>query len=287
MKRFKLLLFLLPACIPLLLFWIYPLLNSLYLSFTDWDLVSPNYQLIGFKNYASLLQSKDFHKALLNTLYFTVGSVLPSVIGGFMFAILLNNKIRGVNIYKTILFSPWITPTIAVSIVWTWIFEPRVGTANYILSLFHIPKLEWTHSSIWAMPAILIVTNWKTIGWNMIFYLEALNKVPKTLYDSAKIDGAAKWSRLRYITLPMTSPTTYFLLIINTLNALQAYDQIQILTQGGPAGSTRTLLYLYYQLAFERFNIGEATALAIIFVFLAIMFSAIQSILSKKWVYYK
>ncbi len=279
-------LFIIPALIPLVVFWIWPMLYSFFVSFTNWDMMSPQYDMVGFKNYIDLLHNADFYKAIFNTLYFMAGSVIPTIIGGLMLAVLLNKKIKGMGIYRTILFSPWITPTVAVSIVWSWIFQPRAGIANWLLSLIHIAPLQWTQSEKYAMPAILIVTVWKSVGWAMIFYLEALQKVPKELIEAAKIDGANKINAFMKVTLPMISPTTFFLVIMTGINSLQAYDQIQILTQGGPAGSTRTILYMYYQSAFQNFNAGEAAAIATVLILITAILSLIQFIASKYWVHY-
>lgn len=279
-------LFIFPALIPLAAFWICPMLYSFYVSLTNWDLMSPTYDMVGFKNYIGLLHNKDFYKALWNTLYFTIGSGIPTIAGGLALALLLNKKIKGMGVYRTILFSPWITPTVAVSIVWSWIFEPRAGIANWILSLIHISALPWAQSERYAMPVIIIVTIWKSVGWAMIFYLEALQKVPKELVEAAQIDGANRFNCFRNITIPMISPTTFFLVIMTGINSLQAYDQIQVLTQGGPAGSTRTILYMYYQSAFENFNMGEAAAIATVLVLITAALSLIQFIASKYWVHY-
>lgn len=279
-------LFVTPALIPLVVFWIWPMIYSFYISFTNWDLMSPKYDMVGFKNYLSLLHNQEFYKAIFNTLYFTVGTVIPTIIGGLILALLLNKKMKGIGIYRTILFSPWITPTVAVSIVWSWIFEPRAGIANWILTLIHLTPLPWTESERYAMPAVIIVTIWKSIGWAMIFYLEALQRVPKELTEAAKIDGAGRFNCFRNITIPMISPTTFFLVIMTGINSLQAYDQIQVLTQGGPAGSTRTILYMYYQSAFQNFNAGEAAALATVLVIITAILSLIEFIVSKYWVHY-
>lgn len=279
-------LFAFPALIPLAIFWIYPMLYSVYLSFTDWDYMSPEYNIIWLENYLEIFQSPTFYGVLWNTLYFSVGTVMPTVVGGLLLALLLANKQKGMGIYRTILFSPWVTPTVAVSIVWSWIFEPRIGLANWFLSLFHLQALEWTGSSTWAMPAIIIVTVWKSVGWSMIFYLNALKKVPADLYEAASIDGATEWQKFLKITLPLISPTTLFLVIITTIESLQAYDQIQVMTQGGPAGSTRTLLYMYYQSAFQEFNMGKATAVATVLVIITAVLSLLQFVLSRKWVHY-
>lgn len=281
------LLFIIPALLPLAVFWIWPMLYSFYISFTDWDFMSPTFHFVGLENYIGLFTSAEFYRVLGNTIYFSVGTVIPTIIGGLALALLLKNKLAGIGIYRTILFSPWVTPMVAVSIVWSWIFEPRVGMANWVLSILYLPKLEWASSTTWAMVVIIIVTVWKGIGWAMIFYLESLHRVPQELYESASLDGASCWNRLKHITLPLVSPTTFFLMIILTIEALQAYDQIQVLTQGGPAGSTRTILYMYYQAAFERFNMGQATAVATVLIFITALLALVQFWSSKRWVHYE
>lgn len=278
--------FVIPAMVPLVVFWIYPILRSLILSFTDWDYMTPDYNYVWFDNYKALFHDSRFYKALWNTVIFSVGTVLPTVVIGIILALLLQKAFRGSGIFKFILFSPWITPTVAISIVWTWIYEPDVGIANIVLSFFHLPPLQWINSSDTAMLAVIIVTIWQSLGHAMIFYISALEKVPKELYEANAMDGANAWQRFRDVTLPCISPTTLFLIIITMVNSLQAYDQIQILTQGGPSGSTRTLLYMYYQLGFEEFNMGQATSIAMILIIITVILSLVQFIASKKWVHY-
>lgn len=289
-KKFKkiitVLIFILPAVIPLGIFWVYPMMKSIFISFTDWDYMTSIYNMVGLDNYKDLFSDPMFYEALRNTLVFALGTLIPTVAGGLALAMLLKNKVQVSAIYKAIIFSPWITPTVAISIVWSWIFEPQYGLANYILQLLNLPKSQWLQSSDTAMLSVIIVTVWKGIGWAMTFYLTALEKVPKSLYEAAAVDGANKWNKFKSITLPLVSPTTFFLTIITTINSLQAYDQIQVLTQGGPSGSTRTILYMYYQSAFENFNIGQATAIATVILLITGTFSIIQFVASKKWVHY-
>ena len=279
------LLYLSPALIPLIVFWIYPIFRSLFISFTDWDYMSPTYNFVFFDNFKSLFTDERFYEALGNTILFSVGTIIPTIVGGLLLALLLQKNFRGSGIYKFILFSPWVTPTVAVSIVWTWIFEPQVGMANTVLKFFHLPGLQWIQSSDTAMLSVILVTVWKSLGYAMIFYLSALEKVPKDLYEACGLDGAKKWQRFRDITIPCISPTTFFLMIITMVNSLQAYDQIQILTQGGPAGSTRTLLYLYYQLGFEQFDMGRASAAVVILMAIGLGLSLFQIQWKKKEVY--
>ncbi|MCA1320471.1 sugar ABC transporter permease [Bacillus tianshenii] len=272
--------------IPLTLFWIYPMIYSFYLSLTDWDYMSLDYNFIGLENYIDLFTSSAFFSVLIKTLYFCIGVVFPSVLGGLLLALLLNSNEKGMGLYRTFIFSPWITPMVAVAIVWSWIFEPRMGFANFLLESVNLPGLGWTSSTDWAMPAVIIVTVWKGLGWSMIFYLNALRRVPANLYEAASLDGATGLKKFLYVTIPLVSPTSLFLIIITTIDSLQAYDQIQILTQGGPAGSTRTILYMYYQTAFEEFNVGKATAVATVLLIITGLLSLMQFILSKRWVHY-
>ena len=280
------LLFVLPALIPLFIFWIYPILRSVWLSFTDWDFMTPDYNFIWFKNYTSLLKDSRFYEALWNTLVFTAGTLFPTIVGGLGLALLLRRNFKGSGVFKFVLFSPWITPTVAISIVWTWIFREDGGLANQVLGLFGLPALKWISSSDTAMLSVIIVTVWKSLGYAMIFYLSALEKVPEELYEASALDGAKPWRQFLDMTLPGISPTTFFLMIITIVNSLQAYDQIQILTQGGPSGSTRTLLYMYYQLGFQEFKMGQATATAVIMINITVILSLAQFTASKKWVHY-
>ncbi|MDR1216995.1 MAG: sugar ABC transporter permease, partial [Oscillospiraceae bacterium] len=226
--------------------------------------MTADYSMTGISNYVELLTGGEFVQALKNTLAFCFFSAAFTVGGGLALASLLRRAFRGSGFFKALFFSPWITPTVAVSLVWMWIFDPQSGAANAVLRFLNLPALKWTGSSQTAMLAVIIVTVWKSVGYAMIFYINALDKVPKTLYEAASLDRAPRWKQFTKITLPCVSPTTFFLCVVSGINGIQAYDQIQILTQGGPSGSTRTLLYLYYQLGFERFNMGRASALAVV-----------------------
>jgi multiple sugar transport system permease protein len=278
--------FVLPTLVPLALFWLLPTLSAGYISLTDWDYMTPEYNMTGITNYVKLFASGEFIQALKNTLVFCFFSAGFTVVGGLALASLLRRTFRGSGFFKALFFSPWITPTVAVSLVWMWIFDPQNGAANAALRFLDLPALKWTGSSRTAMLAVIIVTVWKSVGYAMIFYINALDKVPKALYEAASLDNAPAWKRFTKITLPCISPTTFFLCVVSVINGIQAYDQIQILTQGGPSGSTRTLLYLYYQLGFERFNMGRASALAIALLLVTVALSCVQNLISKRYVHY-
>ncbi|HDR6313062.1 ABC transporter [Bacillus wiedmannii] len=285
-KLSKAVFFLLPVGIPLILFWIIPNFISLGISFTDWDFMTNDFNFVGLENYFNLFTQDSFMQALLNTFYFGIGTVIPTIVLGLGFALFFRKKFKGSALYQLMIFSPWVTPTIAVSIVWSLLYEPQFGLINKVLNFFGIPGLDWLQSSQTAMLAVIIVTVWKLVGWTMIFYIGALEKVPDSLYEAASIDGANAWQKFRYVTLPMVSSTTFFLVVVNTISSVQAYDQIKILTQGGPSGSTRTLLYLFFQQGFEQFDMGSATAIAFIILIITILLSVINKIIGDKWVNY-
>ena len=274
-------LFIIPAMLPLLIFWIFPVILSFVLSFTKWDMIAPEIKWVGLNNYRSLLNNANFFRILGNTFTFSIGATVPNILLGLALALVLSNARRGVGLYRTLMFVPYITPMVAASIVWSWIYDPDTGLLNNILAIFGASPLKWTGSKDTAMLSVIIVTVWKSVGYTMVFYLESLRKVPRSLIDASVVDGANGWQQFTHITLPMIAPTTFFLLIINTIGTMQAYDQIRVLTQGGPAGATRTLLYYYYTEAFGSFNTGKASAVAVILVIITVALSVLESAVSR------
>ncbi|WP_281629626.1 sugar ABC transporter permease [Vibrio sp. St2] len=285
-NHLKVLLFTAPLLIPLVAFWLVPFGYSIYISFTDWDYISPEYDFIGLENYQYMVEDFEFTQALLNTFWFSLGVVIPTVVLGLIFALLLHKNFAGSQFYRAVIFSPWITPTVAVSIVWSWVFESQSGLANQILMSMGFDKIAWLEQGDTAMVAVIIVTIWQAIGWTMLFYISALNKIPSSLYEASLIDGCSSLTRFFKITLPLVSPTTFFLLVVNIINAVQAFDQFQILTQGGPGGETRTLLYLFYQQAFERYEMGPAAATSLVIFLITGLLALANTYIGKRWVYY-
>ncbi|PAU40290.1 ABC transporter [Vibrio coralliilyticus] len=285
-NHLKVLLFTAPLLIPLVAFWLVPFGYSIYISFTDWDYISPEYDFIGLENYQYMVEDFEFTQALINTFWFSLGVVIPTVVLGLIFALLLHKNFAGSQFYRAVIFSPWITPTVAVSIVWSWVFESKSGLANQILMSMGFDKIAWLEQGDTAMVAVIIVTIWQAIGWTMLFYISALNKIPSSLYEASLIDGCSSLTRFFKITLPLVSPTTFFLLVVNIINAVQAFDQFQILTQGGPGGETRTLLYLFYQQAFERYEMGPAAATSLVIFLITGLLALANTYIGKRWVYY-
>ncbi|MFA0057897.1 MULTISPECIES: carbohydrate ABC transporter permease [Vibrio] len=285
-NRLKVLLFTAPLLVPLFTFWLVPFGYSIYISFTDWDYISPDYSFIGLENYEYMVEDYEFIQAVLNTFWFSVGVVIPTIILGLVFAMLLHKNFKGSQFYRAVIFSPWITPTVAVSIVWSWVFETKSGLANHLLESAGFSAIPWLENGNTALIAVIIVTVWQAIGWTMLFYISALNKIPESLYEASLIDGCSSLTRFLKITLPLISPTTFFLVVVNIITAMQAFDQFQILTQGGPGGETRTLLYLFYQQAFERYEMGPAAATSLVIFLITGLLAIINTYIGKRWVYY-
>ncbi|MFA0548823.1 sugar ABC transporter permease [Vibrio splendidus] len=285
-NRLKVLLFIAPLLVPLFTFWLVPFGYSIYISFTDWDYISPDYSFIGLENYEYMVEDYEFIQAVLNTFWFSVGVVIPTIILGLVFAMLLHKNFKGSQFYRAVIFSPWITPTVAVSIVWSWVFETKSGLANHLLESAGFSAIPWLENGNTALIAVIIVTVWQAIGWTMLFYISALNKIPESLYEASLIDGCSSLTRFLKITLPLISPTTFFLVVVNIITAMQAFDQFQILTQGGPGGETRTLLYLFYQQAFERYEMGPAAATSLVIFLITGLLALINTYIGKRWVYY-
>ncbi|MEZ9320849.1 carbohydrate ABC transporter permease [Vibrio sp. 10N.286.51.E5] len=285
-NRLKVLLFTAPLLVPLFTFWLVPFGCSIYISFTDWDYISPDYSFIGLENYEYMVEDYEFIQAMLNTFWFSVGVVIPTIILGLVFAMLLHKNFKGSQFYRAVIFSPWITPTVAVSIVWSWVFETKSGLANHLLESAGFSAIPWLENGNTALIAVIIVTVWQAIGWTMLFYISALNKIPESLYEASLIDGCSSLTRFLKITLPLISPTTFFLVVVNIITAMQAFDQFQILTQGGPGGETRTLLYLFYQQAFERYEMGPAAATSLVIFLITGLLALINTYIGKRWVYY-
>ncbi|PTQ06536.1 carbohydrate ABC transporter permease [Vibrio sp. ZF 223] len=285
-NRLKVLLFTAPLLVPLFTFWLVPFGYSIYISFTDWDYISPDYSFIGLENYEYMVEDYEFIQAMLNTFWFSVGVVIPTIILGLVFAMLLHKNFKGSQFYRAVIFSPWITPTVAVSIVWSWVFETKSGLANHLLESAGFSAIPWLENGNTALIAVIIVTVWQAIGWTMLFYINAINKIPESLYEASLIDGCSSLTRFLKITLPLISPTTFFLVVVNIITAMQAFDQFQILTQGGPGGETRTLLYLFYQQAFERYEMGPAAATSLVIFLITGLLALINTYIGKRWVYY-
>lgn len=272
--------FILPAILGTLIFIIIPVICSFGLSFTKWDLLNP-IEFAGFENYKLLFKDALFYKILLNTVVFALSTSIFGVIIPLILASILNTKIRGSEFYKTAYFLPFITPMVVIGIVWAWIFDPNIGLLNQVL---HI-HINWLYDSKYAMPALILVSVWKLIGYNMIIFLSSLSAVSQSLFEASKIDGANAWQTFKNITIPVLSPTIFFVVIVTAITSFQVFDLIYLMTQGGPFDSTNVLVYSIYKNAFEYFNVGKSCAIAYVLFLIILVLTLIQWSLRKKLVY--
>ena len=244
-QNFAAWIFIAPAILGTFIFILIPVICSFGLSFTSWDMLNP-INFVGLENYKLLLRDGLFYKILLNTIVFALSTSILGVIIPLILAAILNSKIRGSEFYKTAYFLPFITPMVVVGIVWAWIFDPNIGFLNQVLNI----HINWLYDSKFAMPALIIVSVWKLIGYNMIIFLSAFSSVSQSLFEAAKIDGANAYQTFKNVTIPLLSPTIFFVVIITAISSFQVFDLIYLMTQGGPFDSTNVLVYSIYKNAF-------------------------------------
>ena len=268
------LLFVLPALIGTFLFIIIPIFCSFGLSFSEWDLLN-EIHFVGFSNYKSVFTEPEFLQILINTIVYAVSTTIFAVIIPLLIASIINNKIKGNELFKTIYFLPFITPAVVIAIVWAWIFDPNIGLVN---TLFHT-HYTWLFSTKLAMPILIFVSVWKLIGYNVVLFLTGFSTIDKSVYEASKIDGATAYQTFFDITVPLLKPTIYFVTTVTAISSFQIFDLIYVMTQGGPNDSTNVIVYSIYKYAFEYFDIGKSCALA--YILFAIIF--ILVILQKKF----
>ena len=272
--------FILPALLGTLIFIIIPVICSFGLSFAKWDLLNP-IEFVGLKNYIDIFHEPLFYKILVNTFVFAISTSIFGVIIPLVLAAILNSKIRGSEFYKTAYFLPFITPMIVIGVVWEWIFDPNIGLLNQILHL----HINWLYDTNFAMPALIIVSVWKLIGYNMVIFLSGLSGISQSMFEAAKIDGANVFQTFKNITVPLLSPTLFFVVIITAISSFQIFDLIYLMTDGGPLDSTNVLVYAIYKNAFEYFNIGKASAMAYVLFVIILVLTLMQWKMRKKLVY--
>jgi multiple sugar transport system permease protein/sn-glycerol 3-phosphate transport system permease protein len=280
------LLFVGPNLILFGIFTYWPLIYSFYLSTVRWDMLAPRKRPVGLGNYEYLLHNETFHKVMWNSLFFTVGAVGGSMLLGLLAALLLNQKLRGRNTARAIVFMPTLLSGAAIGIVWVYIFDPRYGLMRTVLSLVGLGSPNWLRDTSWALPAIIIVYIWKNLGFAAIIYLAGLQGIPKDLYEAARVDGAGPFWRFRSVTMPMLSPITFFLVITSILNSFQAFDIIRVMTQGGPIDATNTLIYYVYDEGFVAFNAGRASAAAVVLFVIMLAITLVQLRYQERRVHY-
>ncbi len=285
-KRLTIFLFLLPSLVGLVLFSIIPIATSLYLSLTEWDIIGGPPKFQGLKNYAQILRSEEMSRTLGNTLYFIVLYIPLILIASILVAMLLNNKARGIGIYRTIYYIPVLTSWVAAALLWKWLLNSKYGAVNAILGMLGIQGPSWLQDKVWAMPGIVLASIWKDMGYFALIFLAGLQGISKSYYEAAEIDGANALARFRYITLPLITPTLFFVMVICIINSFQLFPQVMVMTEGGPGGATQVFVERIYSYAFRYYKMGYAASLSwILFVFIFVA-TLIQLGMQKRWVHY-
>ncbi len=277
--------FLAPSLIALLAFSIGPMFGTLWVSVQEWNLIRPA-EFIGADNYRELWSDDDFRRALLNTLYYLVGYLPLVIVGGLALAVLVNRKLKGIAVFRAIYFLPVVTSWVVVALLWKWLLNPSDGLVNWGLGLFGIEGPGWWTSRTWAMPSVIIASAWKDLGFVMIILLAGLQAIDETLYEAARIDGASGWRQLRSITLPLLTPSLFFVVVISLINGFQVFDQVWVMTEGGPAGSSTVVVEQIVKNTFSYGRAGYAAAQSVVLFVIILLVTAIQMRLQKRWVFY-
>jgi multiple sugar transport system permease protein len=278
--------FLLPSAVPLLLFVLGPMIAAAWISLHEWNLLAPM-QWVGLDNYSKLLTDPATGAVFLHTLYYIVGYLPLVYVGGLALALALNAKLKGRSLLRGVYFLPVITSWIVVALVWRWLLNPSNGVVNTVLAWFGIAGPGWWTDPTWAMPSIILASAWKDLGFVMVILLAGLQAINPDMYDAARMDGAGAWRRLWSITLPLLSPSTFFVLVISLINGFQVFDQVYAMTGGGPAGASQVVVQQIYDLTFRYGAAGEASALSWMLFAVVLGVTVIQIFGQKRWVNYE
>jgi len=279
-------LFILPAVLGALAFNFFPIVLSFVASFTRWDAITAP-EFIGVQNYVTMFTKDSFFRLTFrNTLFYVFGKIPFTVSIALLLALLTKQPRPGIKFFRTAFYTPVVTTTIAIGIVWTWILSGQFGVLNFFLGQVGIDGPEWLADPSWAMIGIIIVSIWHDVGYPMVIYLAALQGIPTSLYEAAEIDGASVWQRTRHITIPLISPATFFIVILQFISSFQIFGLIFIMTGGGPANSTNVFIYYLYQNAFAWWKMGYASALAWLLFIVIGAITLFQWRMQKRWVFY-
>lgn len=283
-------LMLLPTILGVAVFFALPLGISLYLSFTDSNLFG-NANFVGVQNYTQAFKESDFRLALSNTFWFTIGMLALSIPTALLLAVLLNERIKGRAFFRALFFIPVVASVIAVSLLWRYLLNIDFGFVNYVLRFFGLQPIAWLTNPDVALWSVVLVAAWRTIGYNLVIFLAGLQGIPSQLYEAASIDGAGRWRQFTRITLPMLSPTTFFILVTTLINSLQIFAEPYALGvsrngSAGPANSMLTIVFYLYQQGFNLFRMGYASAVAWLLFAMIMLITLVQFRVSNRWVNY-
>lgn len=278
-------LFLAPSAIPLVVFVFYPMVQAAWISLHKWNLISPM-KWVGLGNYTRLLRDPATRAVFGHTVSYIVGYLPLVFVGGLALALALNTRLRGRSLLRGVYFLPVVTSWIVVALVWRWLLNPSVGVVNHVLGLIGIHGPGWWTDPTWAMPSIILASAWKDLGFVMVILLAGLQAIPQDVQEAAVIDGAGRWRRLISITLPLLSPSIFFVVVISLINGFQVFDQVYAMTGGGPGHSTQVAVQQTYDLTFRYSAAGDAAALSWLLFVLVLAVTVVQLIGQRRWVHY-
>jgi multiple sugar transport system permease protein len=276
-----------PALVLISVFTFFPIAYGFVLSFSRWDMMSPQPKFVGAANYANLLGSTDFWHSLWVTGYYLAGTVPFTMFLGLLLALALNRKFRGVALFRLIFYSPLVASTVAVAVIWLWMYDPINGILNYFLIKLGFEPQKWLSSPGSAMPSIILMDIWRHVGYDMILFLAGLQGIPQHLYEAIEVDGGGRWAKFRYVTWPLLAPTTFFILVISIINRFKIFATIHTMTKGGPAQATEVIVYFLYEQAFQHFKIGYAFAVAYVLFVIMFVLTLIQWQIGKRAIHYQ
>ncbi|HUV07250.1 MAG TPA: sugar ABC transporter permease [Spirochaetia bacterium] len=276
-------LFISPVVIFFGLFRVFPAIQTLFFSFFDVNIVAKKLKWVGLKNFVLLLDDTSFLKAISNTFIYAFYIVLVSAFIGIVLASLFTSKMKLAGLFKAVYFVPFITATVAAAVVWGFLYDPKFGLFNMILKLLRLPTRHWIASSKDALMSIIIFSVWKTLGYNMVIFIAGLQNIPEAFYEAATIDGAGPLTKFFRLTIPLLAPTIIFVVIYNTILALKVFDQVFVLTAGGPAEASTVVVLQIYNQAFLHYRFGYASAMAFVLFVVVITVTVIQHTISRRW----
>jgi multiple sugar transport system permease protein len=277
--------FLAPSLLCLLAFSLGPMIGTVWISFQEWNLIRPAVP-IGLANYRELWEAEDFRLALRNTLYYLVGYLPLVTAGGLGLALLVNHKLRGVTLFRALYFLPVVTSWVVVALLWKWLLNPSSGLVNWLLGLVGIEGPGWWTSKQWAMPSVILASAWKDLGFVMVILLAGLQGIPTMLQEAAIIDGAGPWQRMWRVTIPLLTPSLFFVVVISMINGFQVFDQVLVMTDGGPDNASTVVVEQIYKNTFRYGRAGYASAQSVVLFVIILAITAVQLRLQKRWVHY-
>jgi multiple sugar transport system permease protein len=266
-------------------FTLFALIASLFLSLTSWDVLSSPVW-VGLDNYVRLFNDDEFLTALRNTAAITIPNVILRMVFSLALALALNSDIRFRALYRVLFFMPVLTMPVAIATIWKWLYDPAFGPINAFLGRLGLPRPEWLSNSDTAVIAVVIVLLWSGVGYDMIIFLAGLQNVPREYHEAAQLDGAGSWRRFRDITLPLLTPTTFFLMVIAIISSLQVFDLVYVMTRVGSNNQLPTVVYYIYDEGFRNFRMGYAITVAWALLFIILVFTLLQFRLQRRWVHY-